>query len=192
MPVPYHCRAYYDSQGGKMIQVLATPTAVLAAILLLVGCSDYQFKFNDRTVYTPSLFTDYALEDAALEDCIQQTIEDQQIDQAEDLELLVCTSAGINSLEGLGTFKHLEQLNLEHNLIDNIEPLQRLPRLTRLDLSDNALKHVAPLMRLTNLERVDLKGNDAVVCEDLRQLKANSDVTVDPPQHCLPGNAASQ
>ena len=41
----------------------------------LIGCNRYDVKINENTVYSPKkLFTNYSIEDRGLNDCVQQTI----------------------------------------------------------------------------------------------------------------------
>ncbi len=179
---------FYDNQVSKMIQRLAV--MVIAGSLLLSACSDYEVKFNNQPVYTPKpLFTDYRIADSALEDCIEETIRDGEIKDLEQLTLLVCTNAGITSLDGLGTFRHLEQLNLAHNAIIDLQILATLPQLRRLDLSYNAVQDTGPLATLAYLEKLNLKGNTALDCDQAARLQTISNATISLPQHC--GGSAS-
>lgn len=168
-----------------MTQAIQHSITALCAVVLLTSCADYEFKFNENTVYTPEpLFSDYALQDPQLKGCVQQTIQDQRVTKAEDLQVLVCTSAGINSVAGLEVFGGLKQLNLAHNLVDNLKPLTKLPELTRLDISDNAIKNVAPLMELAYLEWLNAAENEALNCSSATALKESSDVEITLPEHC--------
>lgn len=154
------------------------------AACTLFACSDYEFKFNERTVYTPPpLFSEFQIADSALEACVRQTIKDKRITAAKDLTVLACTSGGIVSLEGLEVFTELEQLNLARNAITNVEPLARLPQLKRLDLSENPVVNVAPLSTLEQLDMVDLRGSGTVDCEQAAALR-DADINVLMPEHC--------
>jgi hypothetical protein len=166
---------------------MGKPLQAAMIISLLGGCSDYAFKFNERPIYTPlPLFTDYDFVDPALEDCVEQTIQDKKITAAEDLKTLVCTSAGIIELEGIGVFSSLQQLNLAHNEIADLQPLAQLLKLKELDLSGNAVTSVAPLHPLTLLEWVDLTRNPGLNCRQAQELKELTDATVVLPEHCVP------
>lgn len=155
------------------------------AVCAVMACSRYEFKFNERTVYTPPpLFTAYSVADGALKACLQQTIEDQRIIKAKALTVLACTSGGIVSLEGLETFQQLKQVNLARNTIRDVQPLTSLPHLERLDISENAVTSVQPLVTLQSLAAVDLRGNDRLVCDEADALR-NNNINVQLPRHCL-------
>lgn len=161
---------------------LAFAVGILAVIS---GCRNYEFTFNDRPIYTPEpLFSDYRFTDSALKECVRQTIKDQQVTAVTDLTVLVCTSAGITSLEGLARFSQLQQLNLANNAITDVQELTQLTQLTRIDLSNNAVRNVAVLMTLASLEQLDVSGNPALDCSGADELQANSNAEVSLPEHC--------
>lgn len=87
--------------------------------------------------------------DVSLRNCIQQHVEDREISAPEELQQLICSSAGISNLEGLDRFSRLQQV----------------------DLSNNALSDVSTLFMLANLEYIDLSGNNLVSCEEVSRLK---------------------
>lgn len=87
--------------------------------------------------------------DTNLRNCIQQHIEDQEIYAPEELKQLACSSAGIESLDGLERFSRIEQLDLENN----------------------PLTQISTLFMLANLQYVDLRGNSNIGCEELNRLK---------------------
>jgi hypothetical protein len=54
------------------------------ACALPSGCADYAVTFNEHAVYTPPpLFSDFALEDEALDACVRQHIVDQAVRAAD-------------------------------------------------------------------------------------------------------------
>jgi hypothetical protein len=133
----------------------------LLAILLVTACADYEFSVNDRLVYTPlPLFSDYALPDAGLHDCVSQTISDERITRAELLQTLNCSHAGIKSMVGLDRFTHLHTLNL----------------------GDNQLREVTLLRSLGELRRVNLEGNPDLDCASVGD--GNGWVELRLPLHC--------
>lgn len=162
--------------------------ALVPALLWLVasGCSnDYAFTVNDQPVYhPPSLLSDFELDDPALHTCVQQTIEDQRITEAGALRRLNCSSAGIESLEGLERFSGLAFVQLSDNAIRDLSPLKKLSRLEILLLEDNRLESAAPLLSLLRLEQLDLRENPSLACADARQLAANLEGEVRLPAHC--------
>lgn len=132
--------------------------------ILLLGCNRYQVTFNEQPIHTPpKLFADYRIPDPALRNCLEQTVRDQEITAAQDLRRLLCSNAGIASLDGLVTFSGLEILNLSSNALSSIEPLLSMP----------------------SLAQVDLRGNSGLDCKQASALTALG-VTVTIPSHCSP------
>lgn len=137
------------------------PTVFLLP-LLLMGCNRYQITFNEQPIHTPpKLFTDYQIPDPALRNCVAQTVHDQGIAAAQDLRRLVCSNAGIASLDGIAIFSGLETLNL----------------------SSNALGSIAPLLAMPSLTQVDLRGNPGLDCRQATTLTASGVAATIPP-HC--------
>ncbi len=143
-------------------------------IIFLSGCKNYSLSVNDKTIYTPAgIFKDYQIADAALADCVTQTIIDLHITRAEDLTRLNCAQAGIKTLEGLDKFFALTQLNLSENQIQDISGLNRLGRLEILLLQKNNIHQVVPLLNMLHLRQVDLSDNPIKDCNNLKQMEAN-------------------
>jgi hypothetical protein len=139
------------------------PSPVLFLLTaLLAGCNRYEVTFNEQPIHTPGeTLTDYDIADPGLRDCIAQTIRDQDVARITDLKRLVCTNAGIGSLNGLDAFIALETLNLANNALATIQPLLALP----------------------SLARVDLSGNPGLLCSDANALTARG-VATTVPGHC--------
>lgn len=153
-------------------------------LVALTGCDRYRVTVNDLAVYEPpSLFSDFSIDDRALFTCVQQTIEDKGITQAEQLTVLNCSHAGIASLQGLARFTQLEELNLAGNKLSDIHVLQDTARLKRLDLSDNRLSSIGALLSLPSLDQVDLQGNPSLACNEARAL-AKLVAKTRQPAHC--------
>lgn len=137
------------------------PLLVLLPILLM-GCNRYQLTFNEQPIHTPpELFTGYRIADPGLRDCVAQTIGDLRVTEARGLKRLLCSNAGIASLDGLQVFAALETLNL----------------------ASNALTTVAPLLEMPSLAQVDLSGNSGLDCEAAAALTARGIATT-MPSHC--------
>jgi internalin A len=148
--------------------LFAASTLMLVA---LTGCDRYRVTVNELAVYEPTaLFSDFSIDDRALFTCVQQTIEDKGITQAEQLTVLNCSHAGITSLAGLARFTQLEELNLAGNKLSDINVLQESARLKKLDLQDNRLASVSALLSLPNLHQVNLHGNTLLVCSEAQAL----------------------
>jgi Leucine-rich repeat (LRR) protein len=146
----------------------------LGLIILLPSCKNYSFSVNDKTVYTPAgIFKNYQIADAALADCVAQTIIDLHITRAEDLTRLNCTQAGIKALNGLDKFFALTELNLSENQIQDISSLNKLGRLEVLFIQKNKINQTEPLLNLLHLRQVNLSDNPIRDCDNLQQLQAN-------------------
>lgn len=141
---------------------------------LVSGCKNYSVSVNENVVYTPpSLFKDYQLADSKLRDCVEQTVVDLNITQAEDLTRLNCSNAGIKSLTGLDKFFALKELNLADNLLADISEIGKLGRLEKLVLTNNRIKNPAPLLHLLHLTQLQVGDNPEMTCNDLSQLQQN-------------------
>lgn len=143
-------------------------------LLALTSCKNYSISVNDNTIYTPEdVYKDFQIADAALSDCITQTIFDRHITRAEDLTRLVCSNAGIKNLAGLDKFFALTELNLSENALTNITELNKLGRLEILLLDKNKISSSAPLLNLLHLRKLDLSHNPIKDCTNLKQLQEN-------------------
>lgn len=146
----------------------------LCCLCLLSGCKNYSISLNDNTLYTPAgVFKDFDIADAALNDCVTQTLFDEKITRAEDLTQLNCSNAGVKSLTGLSKFFALTAVNLSENTLNDIDELGKLGRLEVLLLNKNAIKSSAPLLTLLHLRKLDLSNNPIKDCDNLQQLKKN-------------------
>lgn len=160
----------------------------LLLISLIAGCKTYSVSVNNNVVYTPpSLFKDFAIADAHLRACVEQTILDNQITKAEDLKQLNCSHAGINSLAGLEKFHSIEQLNLAENNLQSIVSIANFSQLKVLILRKNNLTSAEPLLHLLALREVDISENAKLACSDLKQFAANfhqGDLKLKAPEQC--------
>ena len=112
---------------------------LFSLLMTLVACDRYQVTLNDRELYRPPIiFTDYAISDAALRDCVGQAIVDEAIGEPEQLEQLNCSYAGISNLSGLGRFSQLKSINLSNNNLRNLRPLMFFGSLETLNLANNS------------------------------------------------------
>lgn len=147
---------------------------VVLSVSLIAGCKNYSVSLNNNVVYTPpSIFKDFAIADANLRACVEQTILDKRISKAEDLKQLNCGHAGIASLAGLEKFYAIEHLNLAENAIQSIAPITNISTLKVLILRKNNLTNAEPLLHLMALQEVDVSENGNLVCRDLKQLANN-------------------
>lgn len=154
-------------------------------VLLLPGCADYTWTFNERVVYEPDkLLSDIKVSDPALKLCLQQTIEDQQLRHSDELKTFSCTNAGVKTVQGLEHFARLERIDLDDNAITDVTPLTLLPDLEVLHLRNNSLQSVAPLICAIKLREVALSGNNRLDCNDIRYLQDCPITVLDRPSHC--------
>jgi hypothetical protein len=155
----------------------------ILTLLLLTGCGSYDFKVNERVVFTPKpLFTDYEIADTALNDCIKQAIVDNKISSAAQLSVLNCSHAGIGSLAGIETFTGLSQLKLSSNQFADLSHLVPLSSLEDLYLDNNEIVNATPLYDLMSLRQVDLSGNSSLLCPTSNALLRVEEVRL--PRHC--------
>ena len=93
---------------------------LIISLFMLVSCSNYQLTLNSKPIYTPpQIYTSFTVEDNALQNCLTQTLIDQNITDIRDLRIINCSYAGIENLSGLTHFKWLETIN--QNNIETIE-----------------------------------------------------------------------
>jgi len=176
------------SKSFKHLRSIVCGLGVVSLVVLIEGCKSYSVSLNNNILYTPlPLFNDFAIADAHLSSCIEQTIADEKITKAEDLKQLNCSHAGINSLAGLEKFYRLEQLNLAENTLQSIAPLRNFSQLQVLILRKNNLTSAEPLLGLLALRELDISENAKLACGDLKQLAANfnkADLKLVLPEQC--------
>ena len=152
-------------------------------LLLLAACESYDFKVNDKVVYSPApLFSDYEIADQPLGDCLQQAIADNVVTGPSQLDTLNCSHAGISDLSGLATFTGLTSLKLSSNSIRNLVELGALNGLQELILDNNQIIDPVPLYQLPALQILDLSGNPALQCPQNNGLLRVTTLTL--PAHC--------
>ena len=138
---------------------------LVPGLLLLGACQGYDFKVNDKVVYTPiPLFTDFTVPDPGLDSCLKQAINDGVITAPEQLTTLDCSFAGIESLEGLAAFTGLKSVRLSANKVRNLVELAKIMTLQDLILDDNQIVDPVPLYHLSALRQLDLSGNAEMQC----------------------------
>lgn len=146
----------------KRRRLQTAPLASLLMLLVLTGCSQYEFTFNEQPVAgVPKLAEKMDVADHDLAECIDQIVYDQRITQLNQLTRLSCQQNNIRSLEGINQLQQLSYVNL----------------------SRNALRDATPLLSLPHLAEVDLRGNSGIECGSVRQLAARG-VHVHSPAHC--------
>jgi Leucine-rich repeat (LRR) protein len=153
--------------------------------VLLSACTDYRFTVNEKVLYIPEQpFNADSIADESLRDCVQQTIRDQGITAASQLEELNCSHAGITDLVGLEVFSGLIRLKLSSNNIDRLTPLFELARLSELQIDGNQLVSLGAIYQLPSLSYLNVAGNDALACQELENLAQRAAIKIDAPEHC--------
>lgn len=155
---------------------------VVPALLLLGACQGYDFKVNDKVIYSPTLFRNFTTPDPGLTSCLEQAIKDAAVTEGQQLTVLDCSFAGIEDLEGLSVFTGLKALRLSANQIRNLVELNRITTLEALYLDDNKIIDPVPLYQLPALRHLDLSGNSALQCP--RPGNFSKVTTLILPQHC--------
>lgn len=155
----------------------------LVAVVALGACQQYDLSVNERVVYSPRpLLTDFRIPDPALRDCVKRAINDNKISSIGQLQELQCSGANVRSLEGLGRFSSLSQLDLAGNAITDIGDLRVLLELRTLILDDNRVEDASALYRLPELAILSLAGNSGLSCPGQGQLQSLQRLTL--PRHC--------
>lgn len=174
------------SSTGNGYSIIRATSLALLACFSLSSCSKYQMTVNEAVVYTPpTVITDFETQDPRLKDCLDQMIKDGEHTDLAQVTQLICSHAGLNSLEGLQTFYNLKQVNLGNNQISDLTPIKFLSKLEVLLLNDNQLTQVPELLNLPKLKQVNLDNNAQLQCGDIQQLLRISDVDLTQPEQCL-------
>lgn len=138
---------------------------LLLALICFIstGCNNYTYTLNEQPIFSPpSLFNDYKISDAALDNCVKQAIIDNNVTSPNQLTQLNCSSAGIEKLTGLETFTGLSHINF----------------------NQNNLVEIKPLLFLQHLVIVNLEKNPQLSCADGRLLAKQVGNSVKLPAHC--------
>lgn len=144
-----------------MLPALTLPTRftlAMSALLLCSSCQRYAITLNEQEIYTPpKLLSDFKVDDANLRECLRQTILDQQITTAQQLTLLGCSFAGMQSLSGLGHFPMLQTLDIRGNEINSLTPLLSLEQLQTIIIDSGSASDCISIKQLQE-KGVELKG----------------------------------
>ncbi len=153
------------------------------SFFFLCACNGYDFKVNEKVVYTPiPLFSDFAAADPGLQSCIERAINDGVVTAPGQLSALDCSFAGIENLDGLATFTELKTLRLSANKVSNLGELSKIITLQEVFLDDNQIIDPAPLYQLSALRKLDLSGNAALQCPKSGSFAKLATVIL--PSHC--------
>lgn len=171
-----------------MLHHLSSGLACLLPVLLVLlvplsACESYDFKVNDKVVYSPQpLFSDFEVPDEALRGCLEQAIADGGISAGTQLSILNCSHAGIEDLDGIASFPGIVVLSLSSNNIRNLVEISTITTLEELYLDDNRIIDPVPLYQLEHLNTIDLSANPGLQCPDKGGFARVKNVTL--PDHC--------
>jgi Leucine-rich repeat (LRR) protein len=166
-----------------MLHHLLSSLACLLLLVLLSACESYDFKVNDKVVYSPHpLFKDFEVPDEALRACLEQAIADGGISAASELSALNCSHAGIEDLDGIASFPAIVVLSLSSNSIRNLVEISTITALEELYLDHNRIVDPVPLYQLDHLNTIDLSGNPGLQCPSKGGFARVETVTL--PDHC--------
>ena len=165
------------------------PTTCLAALILVAGCHGaYTYTFNDNVIFSPgkeaSPTGTAALQDPALQGCLNQYMEASGFTALDQVKLLACPGIGVETLAGIDVLAKLEQLELSDNRVSDLRPLISLGNLRVLGIRSNPVTTVTPLLELPILRFVSLLGDDHLRCDDVASLRKKLGNTVTVPLHC--------
>ncbi len=143
----------------------------LFALLIL-----FSFPF---TVFSKTKLLQADVQDHNLKQCIQNAINKNQWQKAEQVTEVECKYAAIKSLKGIEQYNNLEKLDVYNNEIAEISPLQGLTNLRALNLKINKIDNIEKLNNLVNLRTLGLSnlnfnhknGDPLAVINKFRQLK---------------------
>jgi Leucine-rich repeat (LRR) protein len=158
---------------------------LLVASMLLGACADYQFRVNDKVLYTPDiLFTAYDIVDQNLRECVRQHVSDGSVSAAVQLTDLNCSHAGISDLQGIQIFSGLTHIKLSSNAISDISPLSGLLVLGELYLDGNEIASLSPIRALPKLSYLNVAGNTLINCTELTNMAESPGLKLVMPEHC--------
>lgn len=153
------------------------------ALTLLAACESYDFKVNDKVVYSPHpLLQDFETPDPALRGCLEQAIVDGAVRTFEQLTSLNCSHAGIEDVDGLSRFTRINTLKLSSNNVRNLVEIASISSLEELHLDNNQVIDPVPLYQLSNLRFIDLSDNANLQCPTRGAFAQVETVIL--PRHC--------
>jgi len=169
---------------AKLDKIYPFITAVITT-LTVSGCSlnDTSISLNDRVVYQPDGIAKIDhVADRKLANCINSTLEKNNMSSLADLEHLNCSHQQIVSLTGIDQLTKLKTVNLSNNFIDDVSPLSTNKKLEEIYLRDNRLRRIDEVFDLPKLFAVKLAGNHNLACSSLPT--NNSYLQIERPKHC--------
>ncbi|NOY50796.1 MAG: leucine-rich repeat domain-containing protein [Chlorobi bacterium] len=96
----------------------------------------------------------------------------EQLQEIVDLaKLHIDNTTDIGSLEALGLFNRLEEIQISNTSISDISPLSFLPSLKRISMPNNPVYDISPLSRMETLEELNIENTSVDDLEPLSGLK---------------------
>ena len=124
-----------------------------------------------------------SLNDAALKKCVTDSLEkffaisnpEDHIQDAADMDSLICNRRSIVSLVGIKSMKNLEFLDLSGNKIEDATPLSRLSELKTLNINygNKEIENIDALTSLYKLEQVRFPDFNKSFCHQLDRVVEN-------------------
>ena len=119
--------------------------------------------------------------DPGLQECVDEHVGQNNWQEAEEFEFLVCDNRGITDISGIDQLINLNRVSLAENLITDINPLGMATQLTSLNLSGNGGINVNQLFPvLINNPGLSELGLADIVIEDLHLLPLHDGGTGQP------------
>ncbi len=96
----------------------------------------------------------------------------EQLQEIVDLvKLQIDNATDIGSLEALGLFNRLEEIQISNTTISDISPISFLPSLKRISMPNNPVYDISPLSRMETLEVLNIENTSVDDLEPLSGLK---------------------
>lgn len=171
---------------SKFAGTVVCPAVCIASLLLASCSSSYRVLLNNNEVYNPygTTTTPSLLNDPNLQGCLNQAYISTGSNNPEDITLLACPSAGVQSLAGIRGLPNLEQIELSDNAVSDLSPLLGLRNLRVLSIRNNRISNVNALMSLPIIRFVALQGNNEISCRQLDQLQEKIGNSLNRPESC--------
>jgi Leucine-rich repeat (LRR) protein len=149
-----------------------SPIGIIFLLAILSSACSQRFavSVNNQTLYDPRPnATAYRFADPGLQGCVNFALQ-QPNAEIETISVLSCSGWEIESIEGIGTLRGLQFLDISNNRISSLAPLVELPRLSSVSATDNRIRDISLLLELNTLTSVVLTGNDNIACAQLNAL----------------------
>ncbi len=168
------------------LPLFSAKALLVTAALLASACSqNFTVAVNDQAIFDPTgrLFNG-SLSDADLQGCVNIAMQQQNIQNAETLQVLSCANSAVNDLANIDQLTQLRFLDVSNNTVRDLAPLQRLRSLSSLNLANNTITDISPLLNMPNLATVNLTGNHEISCQQLQALGQRLGNNLTRPERC--------